>query len=82
LNRAPRYADAANCGVWGGSPGEGGIDVGRFKNSKHFTSYLRSAPRVANSNTTVKNRRSTVVFRKEKKEWEFEKDCLTFIIDA
>jgi transposase len=29
------------------------IDVSRFKNSKHFTSYLRSAPRVANSNTSV-----------------------------
>jgi transposase len=29
------------------------IDVNRFKNSKHFTSYLRSAPRVANSNTSV-----------------------------
>jgi transposase len=29
------------------------IDVGRFKDSKAFTSYLRSAPRVANSNTTV-----------------------------
>jgi transposase len=31
------------------------IEVSRFKDSKHFTSYLRSAPRVANSNTTVKN---------------------------
>ena len=30
------------------------IDVSRFKNSKAFTSYLRSAPKVANSNTTVK----------------------------
>jgi len=29
------------------------IDVGRFKNSKAFTSYLRSAPRVSNSNTSV-----------------------------
>ena len=29
------------------------IDVSRFKNSKAFTSYLRSAPRVANSNTSV-----------------------------
>jgi transposase len=29
------------------------IDVGRFRNSKVFTSYLRSAPRVANSNTSV-----------------------------
>ena len=29
------------------------IQVDRFKNSKAFTSYLRAAPRVANSNTTV-----------------------------
>jgi len=29
------------------------IDVNRFKNSKAFTSYLRSAPSVANSNTSV-----------------------------
>jgi len=29
------------------------IDVSRFRNSKAFTSYLRSAPRVANSNTSV-----------------------------
>jgi transposase len=29
------------------------IDVSRFKNSKSFTSYLRSAPRVSNSNTSV-----------------------------
>jgi len=29
------------------------INVDRFKNSKAFTSYLRSAPRVSNSNTTV-----------------------------
>jgi transposase len=29
------------------------ITVDRFKNSKAFTSYLRSAPRVANSNTSV-----------------------------
>jgi len=29
------------------------IDVNRFKNSKAFTSYLRSAPRVSNSNTSV-----------------------------
>ena len=29
------------------------IDVRRFRNSKAFTSYLRSAPRVSNSNTTV-----------------------------
>jgi transposase len=31
------------------------IDVGRFKNSKAFTSYLRSAPRVSNSNTSTSN---------------------------
>ena len=30
--------------------------IGRFKNSKHFTSYLRSAPRVSNSNTSEKTR--------------------------
>jgi transposase len=29
------------------------ITVARFKNSKVFTSYLRSAPRVSNSNTSV-----------------------------
>jgi len=29
------------------------IDVSRFHNSKAFTSYLRSAPRVSNSNTSV-----------------------------
>ena len=29
------------------------IDVSRFRNSKAFTSYLRSAPKVANSNTSV-----------------------------
>jgi transposase len=29
------------------------IDVGRFKDSKHFTSYLRSAPKVANSNSST-----------------------------
>ncbi|MDR2659243.1 MAG: transposase [Spirochaetaceae bacterium] len=29
------------------------IDVSRFKDSKHFTSYLRSAPRVSNSNTST-----------------------------
>jgi transposase len=29
------------------------IDVNRFRNSKAFTSYLRSAPAVANSNTSV-----------------------------
>ena len=31
------------------------IDVSRFKNSKTFTSYLRSAPRMSNSNTSVSN---------------------------
>jgi transposase len=31
------------------------IDVRRFKNSKAFTSYLRSAPRVSNSNTSSSN---------------------------
>ena len=30
------------------------IKVDRFKNAKAFTSYLRSAPRVSNSNTSVK----------------------------
>jgi transposase len=40
------------------------IEVGRFKDSKHFTSYLRSAPRVANSNTTVKNRGTNKMGRK------------------
>ena len=30
--------------------------VDRFKNSKHFTSYLRSAPRVSNSNTSEKTK--------------------------
>jgi len=29
------------------------IDVKRFRNSKAFTSYLRSAPKVSNSNTSV-----------------------------
>ncbi|MDR2054026.1 MAG: transposase, partial [Treponema sp.] len=29
------------------------IEVGRFRDSKAFTSYLRSAPKVANSNTSV-----------------------------
>jgi transposase len=29
------------------------IDVNRFRDSKSFTSYLRSAPRVSNSNTSV-----------------------------
>jgi transposase len=29
------------------------IEVGRFKDSKHFTSYLRSAPHTASSNTST-----------------------------
>jgi len=32
------------------------ITVDRFKNSKHFTSYLRSAPKVSNSNTSEKTK--------------------------
>jgi transposase len=40
------------------------IEASRFKDSKHFTSYLRSAPRVANSNTTVKNRGTNKMGRK------------------
>jgi transposase len=40
------------------------IDVRRFKDSKHFTSYLRSAPRVANSNTTVSVRGTNKMGRK------------------
>jgi transposase len=40
------------------------IEVSRFKDSKYFTSYLRSAPRVANSNTTVKNRGTNKMGRK------------------
>jgi transposase len=40
------------------------IEVSRFKDSRHFTSYLRSAPRVANSNTTVKNRGTNKMGRK------------------
>jgi transposase len=40
------------------------IEVSRFKNAKHFTSYLRSAPKMANSNTTVKNRGTNKAGRK------------------
>jgi transposase len=40
------------------------IDVSRFKNSKHFTSYLRSAPKVANSNTSVSVRGTNKAGRK------------------
>jgi len=40
------------------------IDVSRFKNSKVFTSYLRSAPRVANSNTSVSIRGTNKMGRK------------------
>jgi len=32
------------------------ITVDRFKNSKHFTSYLRSAPKVSNSNTSERTK--------------------------
>jgi transposase len=32
------------------------IDVSRFKDSKHFTSYLRSAPHTASSNTSTSSR--------------------------
>lgn len=40
------------------------IDVSRFKDSGRFTSYPLSAPRVANSNTTVKNRGTNKTGRK------------------
>jgi transposase len=40
------------------------IDVGRFKNSKCFTSYLRSAPRMSNSNTSTTNRGTNKMGRK------------------
>jgi transposase len=40
------------------------ISVSRFKGSKHFTSYPRSVPRVANSNTTVRNRGTNKMGRK------------------
>ena len=40
------------------------IDVSRFKNSKAFASYLRSAPRVANSNTSVSIRGTNKMGRK------------------
>jgi transposase len=40
------------------------IDVSRFKNSKAFTSYLRSAPRMSNSNTTTTNRGTNKMGRK------------------
>jgi hypothetical protein len=40
------------------------IDVTRFKNSKAFTSYLRSAPHVANSNTSVSIRGTQKAGRK------------------
>jgi hypothetical protein len=38
--------------------------MSRFKDSKRFTSYPRSAPRVANSNRTVKNRGTNKTGRK------------------
>jgi transposase len=40
------------------------IEVSRFKDSKHCTSYLRSAPQVANSNTTVRNKGTNKMGRK------------------
>jgi transposase len=40
------------------------IEVSRFKDAKHFTSYLRSAPRAANSNTTVSNKGTNKMGRK------------------
>jgi transposase len=40
------------------------IDVSRFRNSKAFTSYLRSAPRVANSNTSTLVRGTNKMGRK------------------
>ena len=40
------------------------ITVDRFKDSKSFTSYLRSAPRVSSSNTSVKNRGTNKMGRK------------------
>jgi transposase len=40
------------------------IEVSRFKNSKAFTSYLRSAPRMSNSNTSTSNRGTNKMGRK------------------
>ena len=40
------------------------IDVSRFKNSKHFTSYLRSAPRVESSNEKTIIKSTTKAGRK------------------
>jgi transposase len=40
------------------------IDVSRFRNSKHFTSYLRSAPRVESSNTKTVIKSTTKAGRK------------------
>jgi hypothetical protein len=40
------------------------IEVSQFKDSKHFTFYLRAAPRVANSNTTVSNKGTNKMGRK------------------
>jgi len=40
------------------------IDVGRFKDAKAFTSYLRSAPRMSNSNTSTANRGTNKMGRK------------------
>jgi hypothetical protein len=40
------------------------IEASRFKDSKYFTSYLRSAPQAANSNTMLKNRDTNKMGRK------------------
>jgi transposase len=40
------------------------IEVSRFKDSKHFTSYLRSAPKVSKSNTTMSIRGTNKMRRK------------------
>jgi transposase len=40
------------------------IEVSRFKDSKRFTPYLRSAPQAANSNTTVRNKGTNKMGRK------------------
>jgi transposase len=39
--------------LWEREPGADIIEVNRFKDSKHFTSYLCSAPRTANSNMST-----------------------------
>jgi transposase len=40
------------------------IDAGRFRNSKAFTSYLRPAPRMPDSNTSTTNRGTNKMGRK------------------